>query len=272
MQIKHFEAIKSKNDEFKTSKEQVVVESPLQIKINSELYTMTMRTPTDDNALAVGLLLSEDIINTRTDILNIKTEINYSTSEIESIDCTIDPNILMNKEIRKRSLSSNSSCGICGQVDSKALTRIDKPLAEDIKIEASIFNTLIQSMFQKQSLFQHTGGSHAAAAFAMDGTMLQVAEDIGRHNAVDKVIGSLFLENKLSLAKIMCVSSRASYEIATKCYKAGIPYLAVVSSPSSMAIDFCQEAGISLLAFCRGESVTIYTHANKILLPQNIEI
>ena len=141
----------------------------------------------------------------------------------------------------------------------------DNKLNDENKIDINLIHQLFKQMQNKQLDFQQSGGTHAAAAFSLNGNMLCSMEDIGRHNAVDKVIGKLIFENKLKEAKIITVSGRISYEIVIKCFKAGIPFLAAVSAPSSLAVDYAKELGITLFAFCRESRATCYSNPQQTL-------
>ena len=162
-----------------------------------------------------------------------------------------------------RSLLSVSSCGICGKTSLEEIKNRDNKLDDENKIDINLIHQLFKQMQTQQHDFQQSGGTHAAAAFCINGKMLCSMEDIGRHNAVDKVIGKLIFENQLKEAKIITVSGRISYEIVIKCFKAGIPFLAAVSAPSSLAVDYAKELGITLFAFCRGSRATCYSNPHR---------
>jgi FdhD protein len=133
-----------------------------------------------------------------------------------------------------------------------------------MQLDPALVGKMFHRMNELQRTFRQSGGSHAAAAFTIDGEILSLHEDIGRHNAVDKVVGDLLLKQKLKEAKCLIVSGRISYEIVSKCFVAGIPFLAAVSAPSSLAVDFSKELGITLMAFCREGDLTVYSHPSKL--------
>jgi FdhD protein len=162
-----------------------------------------------------------------------------------------------------RNVISSSSCGLCGK------TELDELGTADIKVSKKLDIVLLEKMFdevyQNQKIFKESGGSHAAGAFTIDGQLLKVQEDIGRHNAVDKVLGHLIQNDLMDQVACLTVSGRVSFEIISKAKEAGIPFLASVSSPSSLAITSAQEAGITLIGFCRQNKLTIYTNPNQVI-------
>lgn len=241
----------------------LTVEEILNISINGEAYTMTMRTPGDEEALVRGILLSENVYNHK--------EINpiFFITEKNEQDFITKVNIIIPKENikkgidTKRNLVSVSSCGMCGKSEMD-LTLDGEKIIPKQKLNILNIKKMFAKMSEHQNTFKHSGGSHASAAFTIDGKLLAIKEDIGRHNAVDKVIGSLLLEKKLDQAQCILVSGRLSYEIVSKCFNAKIPFLAAVSAPSSMSIEYCEKTGITLLAFCRENKCTVYTHEENI--------
>ena len=158
---------------------------------------------------------------------------------------------------------SVSSCGICGRTELGDTSFNGESIDNNDKIDISLLNSLFEKMNVMQSDFHQSGGTHAAAIFSINGKLLCSMEDIGRHNAVDKVIGKLILLKTLDNATILTVSGRVSYEIIIKCFKAKIPFLAAVSAPSSLAVDFAKELGITLFAFCRDGRATCYSHSQR---------
>jgi FdhD protein len=182
-----------------------------------------------------------------------------------SVDARIKEEVLANRNIFKRSIASSASCGVCGKME---LCDLVVPVTFNTtsrKLRIDLIPKMLDSMRKLQSTFEITGGSHAAALLTIEGDVLGVQEDIGRHNAVDKVIGRLMLQRTLHLADILLISGRVSYEIVAKCSQAKISFLLAVSAPSSLAVDFCRDAGITLIGFCRDYRATVYTH------PENIQ-
>jgi FdhD protein len=242
----------------------LVPEVRLVIKVNGEIFTATMCSLGNEEDLARGLLYSEDVYRHR----NIEPEIIIESRDTSKGLIILDfrfPTTLAGKGYStSRNLLSVSSCGICGQ---KELTDPGTgSLSRDFIVDISQINPLFEHMRLQQELFAKTGGSHAAAMFDRNGELLAIREDIGRHNAVDKCIGSLLRRGDLNKVKFLVVSSRVSYEIVAKCFIAGIPVLAAVSAPSSLAVDFCKEFGITLLGFCRNGRFTLYSHPERLNL------
>lgn len=241
----------------------LTVEEALQININDKPFTVSMRTPGDDLSLVRGLLHAEGIIN---DIL-FSPEIIIKKENDSGIITVVNVNIPEDKlgygYTNSRSLLSVSSCGICGKTELEDLHFLGKTIEDSTKLDISIIHQLFKKMNAFQEGFQESGGCHAAAVFDIHGKLLYSMEDIGRHNAVDKVIGKLIDNNQLNKAKILTVSGRISYEIIIKCFKAQIPFLAAVSAPSSLAVDYAKELGITLFAFCRDHRATCYANPQR---------
>jgi len=161
-----------------------------------------------------------------------------------------------------RNVMSASSCGLCGKTSFDEVSEA-MIINHDI-LDPTIIAQMFDQMSEKQKSFQQSGGTHAAGAFTLDGNMLSIREDIGRHNAVDKVIGDLIYNNLLGQVKCLTVSGRISFEIVSKAISAGIPYLASVSAPSTMAVDIAEQAGMTLMAFCRNNKLTVYSNTGRV--------
>ena len=239
----------------------LTVEEALQININDEPFTVSMRTPGEDESLVRGLLHSEDVISDQALLLDLDMKKEEGIVTVANVKISQDK--LGAGYSNSRSLLSVSSCGICGKTKLEDLSCDGHKIDENNKIEISLIHSLFDKMRTKQYDFEQSGGTHAAAAFSLNGELLCSMEDIGRHNAVDKVIGKLIILNTLNKAKIITVSGRISYEIVIKCFKAGIPFLAAVSAPSSLAVDYAKELGITLFAFCRGQRSTCYSNPQR---------
>ena len=246
----------------------LVVEVPVQLFIEEEPLTVSMCTPTHIREWAYGILFTEGIIRSADQVLS------YSEEEVDhQITIRVTLNNATQAITNKRSLLSVSACGICGKTafepptlrddhkELRSMTLRDDRGADDERSSMTLRESIAQMIVklrESQTLFEETGGCHAAGVFNREGQLIFASEDIGRHNAVDKVIGHLLLNNQLRSAKYIVVSGRVSYEIVAKCFAAGIPNLAAVSSPSSLAVDFAKELGLSLFAFCRENRVTQY--------------
>lgn len=261
-----YQSVKISKNSYEKVDDTLVVEAPLQININNEAYTVVMRTPGDDEELTRGLLYAEDICKKKEDL---QVEI---ISENEDFSTVINVKISSDKlgkgYLNKRTLLSVSSCGICGKkelndlkVEGKSLTRTENNIIESI---VDVSNSMSLKMSEMQNLFKETGGSHACAIFSSSSELLTIKEDIGRHNAVDKCIGDLILQEKLKKAQFMLVSGRVSYEIVSKAFLAKTPIIIAVSACSSLAVDFAKEFGICLIGFSRNNKMTVYANPQLI--------
>ena len=263
MATRNYQGNKYDKSSMDKTSDALTIEEPLQININDQPFTISMRTPGDDISLVRGLLHSEDLLNDiqYTPELIIKKENNNGIVTI--INLNIQEDKLGNGYTNSRSLLSVSSCGICGKTELNDLAFMGKTIDDKDKIDIALIHELFNKMNNLQYNFRKSGGTHAAAAFTLTGDLLCAMEDIGRHNAVDKIVGKLINDKKLKDAKIMTVSGRISYEIVIKCFKARIPFLAAVSAPTSLAVDYAKELGITLFAFCRDERATCYSHPQR---------
>ena len=269
MATRNYEGVKF---DFKSSNkivDSLTIEEALQININNKPFTITMRTPGEDVSLVRGLLHSEGIINDVKFIPDIVLKKENKKGIVTIVDVNIPENKLGEGYLNSRSLLSVSSCGICGKTELGDLAFIGKTIDNNKKIEIGLIDELFDKMNEHQHDFMESGGTHAAAAFSLEGRLLCSMEDIGRHNAVDKIVGKLINDKKLNKAKIMTVSGRISYEIVIKCFKARIPFLAAVSAPTSLAVDYAKELGITLFAFCRDERATCYSHPQRTKISQS---
>ena len=247
-----------------------MVEEPLEIRVNGGPITVTMRTPGSDMELAQGFLLTEGVIGERGDVLSIRYcagrgDDNPNTYNV--LDVTLAPGVEPPDLDVTRNFYTTSSCGVCGKASLEAVRLIGRfsPGADAASVAPATLRAMPGQLRSAQKVFDSTGGLHAAALFRVDGTMLIVREDIGRHNAVDKVIGwALEHESMPMAASVLLVSGRASFELTQKAVMAGIPVLAAVSAPSSLAVSLAEESGITLVAFLRDDSMNIYTRADRI--------
>jgi FdhD protein len=250
----------------------VAAEEPLGIRVNGSALTLTMRTPGDDIELAAGFLAGEAIIRSAADITQIKlcdgTSCgHHDHDEMGNIaDVTLAPGITVAAAAR-RSFMTTSACGICGKTSIQDICALpEKALeADTTRFAPAVLAALPDQLREAQRTFSRTGGLHAAALFTADGELLVVREDVGRHNAVDKVVGWALLADRLPLAgHLLLVSGRASFELAQKAVLAGIPLLAAISAPSSLAVDLASEAGLTLVGFLRNPSMNVYAGAHRL--------
>jgi FdhD protein len=255
-QTKTYEGIHIKNGQPSKVSDALVVEAALQININKEPYTVVMRTPGDDFQLIRGLLFAEDIYK---ESENFITEIvEQKENGFSIINVNIPKNNLGKGYLNKRTLLSVSSCGICGKQKLDDIAFSGTKLKNSLSIDTHKIEGMFTQMKQNQATFELSGGSHAAAIFDLNYNLLTLKEDIGRHNAVDKVIGELLNAKKIKEAAILLVSGRVSYEIISKAFIAKIPVVVAVSACSTLAVDFAKEFGICLIGFSRGKKATLY--------------
>ncbi|MCB0760577.1 MAG: formate dehydrogenase accessory sulfurtransferase FdhD [Flavobacteriales bacterium] len=238
----------------------LVMEESLAIQVNNAPFSVTMRTPGMEQELVIGLLRGEGVLGDRDTFTFGECHTN-ERNFVDRIDIEI-PNLDTRALINKRTLLSNASCGICGNRELEIPS--GEQLESGFQFEASMIPALYAILEDRQNAFIRSGGSHAAAIFDGTGGLMAMAEDVGRHNAVDKAVGRAILDHHLANARFLLVSGRISYEIVAKCFKARIPVLAAVSAPSSLAVDYAKEFGITLLAFCRDKRCTVFSAPNRI--------
>jgi FdhD protein len=239
----------------------LAVEEPLEIRADGRPLAVTMRTPGHDIDLALGFLLTEGLVAPD----GVHSAINCADNVV---DVTLtEP---LPDDVTARGFYVSSSCGICGKASIDAVTTIQRwPVAEDVfPIATEALVTLPDKLREAQKTFDRTGGLHAAGLFSRRGELLCIREDVGRHNAVDKVIGWALANDKLPLRRtILQVSGRASFELVQKALMAGIPAMAAVSAPSSLAVEMATGAGLTLVGFLRGTSYNVYADAGRLALP-----
>ncbi|BBX01628.1 sufurtransferase FdhD [Mycolicibacterium moriokaense] len=251
--------------------ETLVVEEPLEIRVNGTPLTVTMRTPGSDIELAQGFLLTEGVIAHRDDVLTVRYCKGAGPDQVNTynvLDVTLAPHVPPPDVDVARNFYTTSSCGVCGKASLEAVRTISKhgPGDDPSTVSAETLSALPDRLRDEQKVFASTGGLHGAALFDVDGTTLAVREDIGRHNAVDKVIGWALENDRIPLsATVLLVSGRASFELTQKAVMAGIPVLAAVSAPSSLAVDLASQSGLTLVAFLRGDSMNIYTRPDRVV-------
>ncbi|AQS92752.1 formate dehydrogenase family accessory protein FdhD [Polaribacter sp. BM10] len=262
MQTFIYQGLKITDSNQSSIEDNLVVEAPLQININNDAYTVVMRTPDNDFELIRGLLYAEDIYKKSS---ALEFEIIKTTQNIPAIiNVNISKENLGKGYLNKRTLLSVSSCGICGKQELKDLEISGKKLSNKNLLSANNIHKMFVKMSALQNTFKDTGGSHAAAIFDKKNNLLSIKEDIGRHNAVDKIVGDLLINNNLKAANYLLVSGRVSYEIVSKAFIAKIPVIIAVSACSSLAVDFAKEFGICLIGFTRENKMTIYANPSYI--------
>jgi len=250
----------------------VAGEEPLGIRVDGTALTMTMRTPGNDLELAAGFLVSEAVIRSPADIAEIKLCDGTSCGHGDDhdmgniADVTLAAGVTVGPGAR-RNFMTTSACGVCGKASIADICVLPQaPLAGDpTRFAPEMLATLPDRLLEAQRVFSRTGGLHAAGLFTADGDLIAVREDVGRHNAVDKVVGWALLGDRLPLTGcVLLVSGRASFELVQKAILAGIPLLAAVSAPSSLAVDLADQAGLTLVGFLRGRSMNVYTGAHRL--------
>jgi FdhD protein len=251
-----------------TRSDHVAIEEPLEVRVNGEPYAITMRTPGDDRALAAGFLLSERLIEGRTDIDSIAHHPG-DVALANRINVVLTPEATERAGRRlaaRRQTLTTSACGLCGRLTFDTMAGAASRLSGRWTISAATLVALPAALAERQAAFQATGGVHAAGLFRPDGTLVDHAEDVGRHNAVDKLVGRALLDDRLPLsAHVLVVSSRASFEVLQKAWLGGVHVVAAVSAPSSLAIELAERAGITLAGFVRNTTLNLYTHAARVV-------
>ncbi|HJU27843.1 MAG TPA: formate dehydrogenase accessory sulfurtransferase FdhD [Candidatus Binataceae bacterium] len=252
--------------------DQLAVEEPLEIRLAGRRFTLTMRTPGNDEELAAGFLLAEGFISSREELGEIRrVRGRNGAPEANVIDIVLSVPAAALRERLKRNFMVSSSCGMCGKSGIEAIQRRLEPLPEGPRIAARTLLRLPMTMREGQQVFTATGGLHAAALFEIGAAgesarMIVLREDVGRHNAVDKAVGYALMHRMVPLANaIMLVSGRLSFEIVQKAAAAGVPILCAVSAPSSLAVELAEEVGMTLVGFLRASNFNIYTGQERIL-------
>jgi FdhD protein len=237
----------------------LVVEEPLEIRLGEKPVSVTLRTPGDDFDLAAGFLFSESILRDAADIATIR---HWGSPNVVRVD--LREGVHVDLQRLQRHFYSTSSCGVCGKVSIDALRVQTSALTSGVRVTAGIINALPDALRAQQKNFDATGGIHAAGIFSSDGTLLRVREDVGRHNAVDKVLGSFFREGAALEDRILVVSGRTSFEIVQKAIVARVPILAAVGAPSSLAVELAREFNLTLLGFVRDGRFNVYAGHERI--------
>jgi FdhD protein len=246
--------------------EKLAVEEPLEIRLAGRRFTLTMRTPGHDEELAAGFLFAEGFINDASELGEIRrVRGRRGAPEPNAIDVILNVPADGLRARLKRNFVMSSSCGVCGKTSIDSIRRRVTAPADSARVAPATLLALSEKLHDGQRVFAATGGLHGAAIFSLDGSMLAIREDVGRHNAVDKVIGYALTNAMVPLAQhIMMVSGRLSFEIVQKAAAAGVPILAAVSAPSSLAVELADEIGTTLVGFLRDGSFNIYTRPDRI--------
>jgi FdhD protein len=249
----------------------LVAEEPLEVRVGGRPLSVTMRTPGDDFDLVAGFLVTEGIVRDAAQLVSMRycagaDQDGANTYNV--IDAGLAPGTELPELTINRNFYTTSSCGLCGKASIDAIRTIASydVAGDPVRVSRTMLAKLPETLRAAQRVFSRTGGLHAAGVFTADGELLVVREDVGRHNAVDKVIGWAVRDGRVPLRGcVLLVSGRASFELTQKALMAGIPALAAVSAPSSLAVELAEEAGMSLIGFLRGASMNVYTGAHRIV-------
>jgi len=256
----------------------VIKEAPLEINVSygrtgdrrKEILSVTMRTPGDDFSLVTGFLFGEHIIQWASDILSIKFTGNYDEEALQesSLLVELSPEVKVDFSEKKRFLTS-SACGFCGRsaFDVAGNDGVYLPMATDEKVLVNTLYSLPSLLQSSQGLFAETGGSHAVALLTFDGTLLKISEDVGRHNAMDKLVGSLLKQHSIPLSnRIALFSGRLSYELVQKSLAAGIPVVCSIGAPTSLAIELASDYNMTVVGFLKRDRMNIYSGAERVVV------
>lgn len=251
----------------------LVTEEPLEIRVagrgeEPNTIAITMRTPGHDFELAAGFLLSEGIIGSARDIASIRYCLGDTDSEQLYNVVSVQLRNNFDLEVFRRNVVTNSSCGVCGATSIEQLINRCKPTTSDITISVKALSALADQLRHDQAVFAQTGGLHAAGIFdASSGKLLVSREDVGRHNALDKLLGNALMADSLPLSeRVLMLSGRVGFEMVQKAAVAGIPVVAAISAPSSLAVSTADALGVTLIGFVRGDDCTIYTHDERVTM------
>lgn len=251
----------------------LVVEEPLEIRVDGRPLSVTMRTPGDDFDLVVGFLTTEGVLAGGGDLAAMRYCAG-ATAEGENtynvIDATLSAGVPAPAATLERNFYTTSSCGVCGKASIDAVRTVTRwPLGGDpMRVSPDVLAGLPDTLRAAQQVFDKTGGLHAAGLFSATGELRCIREDVGRHNAVDKVVGWAARAGALPLrGHVLLVSGRASFELVQKALMAGIPALAAVSAPSTLAVDLAEQAGLTLVGFLRGATMNVYAGGERVLGP-----
>ncbi len=257
----------------------LVVEEPLEIRVGEQSLIVVMRTPGHDFELAAGFLFTESLIKTVDDIEiiaycqedDIITETKEQTSDFDVRQNIVNVRLTEQLDLEEqsgwqRNFHANASCGLCGKMTIESVKHQINPLNSVYPLQQKLFYKLNDKLRTAQSVFEKTGGLHAAGLFDENGELLIIREDIGRHNAVDKVIGQALLSDMIPLERhILMVSGRASFEIVQKALFARIPIIVAVSAASTLAVDLAEEGNLTLIGFMRGQQMSVYSCPERII-------
>ena len=268
-EIRIVEVERRSGADVRPDEDSVAVEEPLEVRVNDSAFAVIMRTPGEDLALAAGFVLAEDVVRDAGEIgaieycRDVEPEARGNVVNVTVVGGAVER--LTERLGERRQVITTAACGLCGRRTIESLRTRAAAVEGRWTVPAAVVSRLPLALRAAQRTFDVTGGVHAAALTDLEGRVLRSAEDVGRHNAVDKIVGHALLEGRLPLDRTMLVvSGRLSYELVQKALLAGVPLVAAVSAPSSLAIELAREAGITLCGFVRGETLNVYAHAGRL--------
>jgi FdhD protein len=250
-----------RGEELVRDRDVLAEESPLEIRVRGRSIAVTMRTPGNDEELAVGFLLCEGIVKSAADVVRVEP---CGREDVNVVNVVLAPEVRVDFERLTRHVFASSSCGVCGKATIDAVAQSFEPVPQTLRVTPAVIATLPAKMLAAQETFAKTGGLHAAVLFDSLGNLLVLREDVGRHNAVDKVLGWMLRQVSPPRQTILLVSGRASFEIVQKAIAGGIELVAAVSAPSTLAVELAQSANVTLVGFLRGERFNVYAHPQRL--------
>lgn len=275
LSVKPIEITKVNADGSKVTPDLMAVEEPLEIRIGygalggrqQKSLSVTMRTPGHDYELATGFLFTEGIIDTFDQVESIKycEDVGRQEERENVVRVELKPGVNLDLEKLHRNFYTSSSCGVCGKSSIEAVHVTCTQIQDKIKIDKKVITGLSDKLRDAQQIFEHTGGLHAVGLFDLKGKLLLTREDVGRHNAMDKIVGACLFKKEIPLKEtVLMVSGRASFELVQKALRAGAPIMAAVGAPSSLAVTLAKDLGMTLLGFVRGSSFNVYCGEQRI--------
>ena len=247
----------------RADEDDLVIEEPLEIRVRGRAVSVTMRTPGHDDELAVGFLLSEGIVRSPGDVLRVEPCGRNEHGNLVNVQ--LAPEVQVDFDRLTRHVFASSSCGLCGAATIESIRKVFPPIDSACSVSTATLFGLPTAMRAAQSAFDRTGAVHAAAVFDPDGQLVVLREDVGRHNAVDKVLGRMLLDGRVPLRRsVLLVSGRSSFEIVQKAQSAGVPIVASVSGPSGLAVELAETGGQTLIGFLRDRRMNIYAGAQRV--------
>ena len=250
----------SRGESARETPDEIAVEEPLEIRVEGRSVAVVMRTPGCDRELAAGFALTEGIVRDAADIFEITSCVTSERPTDQVVNISLTDPARFDPAKLSRNVFTSSSCGMCGRATIEAVMRQFPPIQNAPKLDPEIVRSLPEKLAAAQETFQRTGGLHACALFDWSGELLLAREDVGRHNALDKLIGHELLAKRLPLSeRILLLSGRVSFEMTQKALAAGIPAIAAISAPTSLAVECARASGLTLVGFLRGETMNLYT-------------